>query len=405
MGFQPGVTRSLAFKKETAWGEQPSPLTGAQYLRRVNHNLSLKKNTYQSQEITQRQRLTDFRHGQRRVEGTINGEFSPGTWQAFFENILRRDATAVSALSSLTLTVAVSGAAPKFTITRSTGDFLTGGIKKGMIVRVTAGLNASSLNKNLLVIGVTATVLTVVVGNGGSLAVESGVAGCTITVPGKLTYDPASGQTDQSLYIEDWLPGVPASYGYAGCKVTGLSANLPPTGISSLSASVLGKGRDEGTTQVFSSPSTETSSGVLAAANGVIVVSGVVVGTITGINFAVNGGVSGAEVVGSNVTPALFRGRTLLTGNLSALMDSTTFTAAFSNETPIEIITFLPASSADASDAVAISMPNVKLGGADPDDGEKGVVLTMPFQAIENNVAANLATENCTMMIHDTLFA
>jgi len=404
MGIQAGVLRSLAFKKESSWGVQPSPLTGAQYLRRVTHNLSLKKNSYQSQEITQRQRLTDFRHGTRRVEGTINGEWSPGTYQVFIENVLRRTSTAVSNLTGLTLTVAVSGAAPKYTITRSAGDFLTGGVKKGMILRVTAGLAAGSLNKNLLVIGVTATILTVVVGNGGTLVPEAGVAACTITVPGKITFDPATGQTDESLYIEDWHPTVPASFAYAGCKVMSMGFNLPPTGMSGVDISIIGKDRVIGATQVFTSPTTETTTGVMAAANGVIAVAGVVVGTLTGINFSVTGNTSGIEVVGSNVTPALFRGRTIVTGQMSALLDSTTFASAFDNETPIEVIAYFPGSSADAADAAAVSLFNVKLSASDPDDGEKGVVQTLPFQAIENNVAANLATENCTMMVHDTAF-
>ena len=49
------------------------------------------------------------------------------------------------------------------------------------MVRLSVGsLNAANISKNLLVIGVTATVLTVIPLNGVAMVAESSIAGCTV---------------------------------------------------------------------------------------------------------------------------------------------------------------------------------------------------------------------------------
>jgi hypothetical protein len=41
---------------------------------------------------------------------------------------------------------------------------------------------------------------------------------------------------------------------------------------------------------------------------------------------------------------------------------------------------------------MAFSMPRVKVGGAGKDDGEKGIIQTMPFVALFNTTGATNAT-------------
>jgi hypothetical protein len=53
--------------------------SGGQVLRRVSSSLNLVKDSYQSEEIRTDRQITDFRHGLRRVEGSISGELSPRT--------------------------------------------------------------------------------------------------------------------------------------------------------------------------------------------------------------------------------------------------------------------------------------------------------------------------------------
>ena len=171
-----GVFKQLTYKTELTYGTAPAA-SGAQSLRRVTSDLNVTKDTYQSNEIRTDQQMQDMRHGVRRVAGTINGELSPGTYADFMAAALRRDFAAMAALTGLSITIAGSG---PYTLTRSAGDFLASGIKKGDIVRLTAGsFNAANLNKNLLVTAMTSTVLTVRVLNGSALVTEGPIASAT----------------------------------------------------------------------------------------------------------------------------------------------------------------------------------------------------------------------------------
>lgn len=62
MTIASGVAKQLAYKAESTWGTVPSAAS-AQALRRVTSNLSLKKATYQSNEIASNYMVSDFRHG------------------------------------------------------------------------------------------------------------------------------------------------------------------------------------------------------------------------------------------------------------------------------------------------------------------------------------------------------
>jgi len=121
-----GVFKQLAYKVESTYGTAPSQAS-AQALRRVQSTVDLVKETYQSNEIRTDLQMLDFRHGVRRVQGKITGELSPGTYKDFFSYALKRDFAAVTASTSVSLTIAASG--NYYTVTRAAGSFLTDGYK------------------------------------------------------------------------------------------------------------------------------------------------------------------------------------------------------------------------------------------------------------------------------------
>ncbi|MFM7857640.1 MAG: hypothetical protein ACKO96_38395, partial [Flammeovirgaceae bacterium] len=99
--------------------------------------------------------------------------------------------------------ITIAAAGDNYTLTRSAGSWLTAGVGPGMVVRLTAGtFNAANLNKNLLVLSATATVLTVKVVNGSTLTAEGPIASATLSVAGKTTIAPLTGHTDQSFTVE-----------------------------------------------------------------------------------------------------------------------------------------------------------------------------------------------------------
>ena len=128
-----GVAMNLAYKAESTWGTVPSA-SSAQLLRRLSTSLALKKQTYQSGEIRSDYQVADFRHGVRSVEGSISGELSPGTYEDFMAAAVRKVFASVSAITGLSLTIAASGSF--YTITRASGDFITGGLKIGDVIQI-----------------------------------------------------------------------------------------------------------------------------------------------------------------------------------------------------------------------------------------------------------------------------
>ncbi len=404
MGSASGVFKQIAIKEETTYGVLPVA-SGAQLLRRTDATFDLTKDTYESNEIRPDLQTADMRHGVRRASGKLSGELSPGSYAPYLGALLKRDFAAISAITGMSLTIAGSG--PTYTVTRGSGSWLTSGLKIGQVVRLTAGtFAAANLNKNLFIVGMTATDLTVIVLNGTALTVEGPIATATVTVPGKTTYIPTSGHTDKSFSVEEWYADIARSETFVGCKFTKASFQLPPSGMATLSLDVTGKdlGQAPGSTRYFNSPAGVSSSGVVAAVNGVLLVGGVRAATLTGLNFDVDAAFTGDPVVGSNVIPQLFAGRMKTSGQFTAYFSDGVLPAAFYDETEIGIQVALTTTNDAAADFISISLPRVKVGGADKNDGEGGVIRTFPFTALLNSSGgAGTAHEQSTISIQDSL--
>ena len=123
-----GITRTWAYKVQSALGTAASG-SGGQLLRRTSIDLAGTKDTYSTNEISSTQQSTGATHGVGSSGGTISGEMSATTYGDFQQYLLRKDWAATSAISSLSLTIAASGS--NYTVTRATGDFLTGGEPEG----------------------------------------------------------------------------------------------------------------------------------------------------------------------------------------------------------------------------------------------------------------------------------
>ena len=396
-----GVFNQLTYKVESTYGTAPSA-GSAQSLRRVTSDLNLVKDTYQSNEIRTDQQMQDMRHGVRRVQGTISGELSPGTYADFMAAALRKDFVAVSALTGLSLTVAASGS--NWTITRATGDFLTSGIKKGDVIRITAGsVNALNLNKNALILALTATVATVRVLNGSAMFAEGPIATCTITLTGKKTWAPTTGHTNKSYSIEHWFADLVQSEVYTGCQPSTIDVELPASGLATVAIGVMGQGVTAAASQYFTTPTAATSTGLLAAVNGILAIGGTPVAALTGLTLNIQSNRSGDPVVGSNVVPTLFPGRILVSGQATAYFDSVTLRDAFLNETEFELIAALAADNTAASDFISFALPRVKANGHTLNDGESGLIATIPFQALlPSTGGSGVANELSTIAIHDS---
>jgi len=396
MTIATGVAKELRYKREASWAVLPGA-SSAQVLRRVQSTLDLAKQTYQSNEIRKDRQISDFRHGVRSVAGGVNGELSPGTYADFFRAAMRQ--AFQTAVTTGTATDIVAGtAAPQFT--RTTGNFLTNGFKVGDMVSWSGWTTTGTANnsRNFLIATLVGTAMGGSFMDGTTVAAKGTGDSVVCVQRGKKTWVPSTAQLDESFTFEHWFSDVNQSERYTGCKLSEMGIALPPTGIATIGMQFMGCDRATGTAEYFTSPTGETTTGLVAAVNGLILVNGTAVGTLTGLSATVREGLSMEPVVGSNTYPAIFQGRFTAGGQLTAFFEDGTLRDAFDNESEVSIVAAMMASEAALADFNVFVFPRVKLGGAPKDDGEKGIVQTIPFQALLNTAGGTAQNSLLTTM-------
>ena len=398
MATATGINKVVSYKKETSFGTLPSPTTGGQTLRRVSSTFNLTKETYQSEEIRTDYQLVDFRHGVRSVEGSISGELSAGTYADFLASALARNWTAATPSALGSTTIATVGGT--YTITRTTGSWLTDTVRVGNVIRLT-GFATANNNANLLVIALTATAATVVALNGIKLTNETVASGGTYKVQGKTTYAPTTGHTDDSYTFEEWYSDIGQSEVTVGNKVNTVGIALPATGLTTVDLSFMGQDlAKRGTSQFFTTPTAQNSNGIFAAVNGALIVNGAPVALVTGANFNINRNMTSEAVVGSNIKPEIYEGRIIVDGDFTTLYQDGTFAGYLDAETEISLVVALTANSLPNSEFMSFTIPRLKLSTDTKDDGEKGIVSSNSFQALKGNGANGF--EATTLMIQDS---
>lgn len=402
------IFRQIKYKVESTYGTIPSPLSGSQAIRRVEFSPDLTKETYQSAELRTDQQVADFRHGARRAGGTLRGELSPKAYADFLACLLRKTWAATSALSGLSSTLAIDGAAPDYTLSGS--GFLTGNtVKAGDVIRITAGSwNAANMNVNLLVRDVvSASSLKVTCLNGKTLVPEGPIASTTISIVGKKTYVPTSGHTDISYTIESYFADLTKSEMYTGMKPVSAALALPSTGMSTIDLAFAGQNVTTYGAEQFTSPTAAPTYGVAAAVNGVLAVGGAGAvarqTVVRDLSININGNFGGSPVIGSNQVPFQFPGRVTVDGQFTAFFDSITLRDAFLNETELQLMAVLTADNGDAADFVAFSLPRIKVGSASKNDAQDGIVQTFSYTALlQGSGGSGTKYDQTTIAIQDS---
>ena len=396
MAISQGVSKRVAYKKETNWGDLPGA-TGAKEIRRVTATFNLTKETYESQEIRSDYQVASFSHGVRSVDGSINGELSPGTYSDFIASAVAKDFVAGLTIASVTADIAAAvGLGTKaFTVTRSTGSWITGGVRVGMLVQFTGATKPENNTNNVLVIGVSALVLTVQVLSDTMLVAES-AATLAVAQPGKQTWAPLTGHTDDSYTFEEWYADIAQSEVYTGNKVGSVAMQLPSTGLVTCDITFMGKNlQQDGTVAYFTTPTAANTEGVFAAVSGAVVVNGVPRALITSADFTIDRGLEAANVIGSNFAADVFTGRIRVNGNISTYFSDGQFRDYFNDETEISLVFALTNGTEKDAAAMTFAMPRVKLGSDGKQDGEMGITRDHSFVAL-------LKENDTTIYVQDT---
>lgn len=414
MPLAEGVSARVAYKAHSTGvitpGVEPDFATdpgasGGQILRRVSSTLALSKDTYQSNEIRGDRQIVDFRHGVKRVQGNISGELSPLTYADFFEAAFRGTwAAAASGDETDFTSVAADNATSKFTF--AGGNPVTEGFRVGQIMRFSNLSDADNNGKNYLILGFGGTNNREVTVYPAPDTMSADTAFSVASV-GKRLVNPSSGFVSRKYAIEIWNQDVDIARLFTECRCGGFNAQLPASGIGTVDFDFMGRNMtmyESGAAPFFTSPAAETTTGVVAAVNGLLRASGQTIAVITGLNIQMQLSPSADPVVGSNLVPEIFLGRANVSGQLTAFFENADLINDFVNENEIELLAYLTTTSAVNTPALTFYMPRVKLGGADlQTQGEGGQSITLPYQALKSTaVEASTGIASTTLQICDT---
>jgi hypothetical protein len=403
-----GIYKQLLFGKQSGLGTKASTGSG-QLLRRVTSTVDFKRANYTSKEIRPSMQRSDMRLGVASVDGTISGELSPGTYSLFQASVMRQGWQAEATSGALTdVTAAVTtGAAGTFTT--AGGNFLTLGLKIGRVIRWAGWTAPATANNahNFLITALTATVMTGIMLDGVPVTAKASGDSVTATDAGKSTWIPSSGHTRDYYTIEHNFSDITQSEQFRDCVLSQMDIKLPPTGMSTVDFAVMGISMDDTTSSYFISPAPATNAGILAAVNGAVFVQGLQVALITGMTITAKGNFTTVGgVVGSNYEPDITPGAVDVTGQVTVVFIDAVMRDYFLNETEVSIVTAFTAANKPDADFQAYSFPRAKMGGATKDDGEKSLIMTMPYTALENIFGGTgTATVESTMCIQDSLAA
>jgi hypothetical protein len=401
-----GINKITVYKAQVALGT-PAIGAGGQILRRKTSVAKTSRATYTNDEIVQHQQSTGVNLGTAASDWQFDGLLSPGTYSGLLAGLMRKVFVATAAITGLGLTIA--GAGP-YTVTRAAGDYLAGGLKIGDVIRITAGAFANPVNRdnNFVITGLTATVATVITLNGTALVAEGPIATSTITVVGKKVLAPLTGHTDTLFTVEEWYADLAKSELFPDLRIGQADIGLPASGNATIKLASQGLGvRTNGVAQALTAPASATTSPVLTAVRGILLVNGSKNQVVTGVTITVKTALTAqGPIVGSNFSPDMSRGRIEVSGSFTALFDSTTLRDLFDAETLLNMVAVMAADTTNVADFVAFNLSAIKLTDAAPDDGEKAILRTYPFTAQINAAGgAALANDQTILSIQDSLAA
>lgn len=351
MSIQSDVGEILVYKKNGTgtYGALPGA-TGGKKIRHIDHGFNLDKTQLQDREKRSDYQKGTPRHGMRSAPGSLSGQLSPGTYADFMGSAVRKDFAAVADLAALT-NVTAAATAPQFV--RAAGSFITDGLRAGMVVRCAGWTTTATGNnaKNFTILSISAD------GSGLTVAetVVAKAAGDSIvfSVPGKVTYVPASSHTNDDYCFESWLSDASLSRRSLGQRVSSFGLNCPADDYAAVDIGFVGQDVQKEATAYFSSPADETTTPLLSTVTGAVYVSGTAQTVLTSFQITINGNHAAGKVAFSNVTPDVFAGDVMVSGSASVYLENATLYDAYDDETDISIIFRLDSSEAVNCDFVA----------------------------------------------------
>lgn len=416
MSIGEGVQARLAYKKyasgvitQNALAVSATDLgnTGGQVLRRDSNGstLELKADFYPSQEVREDQQIVDARKGSQYVDGSIKGEWSPGTYADLIEASFRGTwAAAITASEADFTSAALDGTAG--TITFAAGDPVAKGYRVGMQIQFTNLATAGNNGVSFTILGFSGTsnrVLSVLpkpVTESADTAFNVTSVGKSLILPGRQTDN-----VNRKFAFEHFHPDLGAGFYklFTECRMGGFKLNLPATGNCTIESMVRGRWMETGSSGAFfTAPADETGTGIFNAVNGLLRVGGSIVGVVTGLQINMDRQLESTAVAFQQFHPEIHVKKANVSGQITAQLADGVFFDDFKNESEIDLLGQLVTSSAVNADSNSVYLPRIKLSAvSNPLSGEAAQLITANYTALRY-VGNSPGIPSTTIQICDT---
>jgi hypothetical protein len=367
---QSAANVTVAFKAQSGIGTPASGAGGTGLRVKPSQSLKLNKQYINSEEVRRDGMTTRGRQGSRSSGAAYAGEFSVGSFDALIEAVFRGTMTVSTDITQATMT---SITTTTNTIVAAGGSWLTQGVRRGDMVKLTGHSTAANNGKWFRVVGVTASTITLPT---AALTTDA-VADTTFTLTVAKNVIQGATPVERYFTVDEYEADIDASLIGTDMKVTKFDFNAQPN--RNIEVTVTFMGLDAQSATGASAPSlttpTYTTTLPLVMVDGTIRINGVDYTVLTGFQFSLD--------LGGQVPPVLsqtgvdvFLSNAKLTGTFSAIRQDLTFWTAFSAETQMEFFVHCAENESDPKDFCSFYIGNAALS-----DNTTGIAQDGPMIA------------------------
>lgn len=374
MPMQTGRNILIAYKVEGTYNVAPAAAGAKRFRPNASSGLRLSRAMIQPNEIRSDGQTSMARLGSKSVGGGYSADLSVGSFDELIEAALRGTWTAAQVITQATMTSITTTTS---TIVAAGGSWITQGVRVGDVVRLSSHSTAANNDRNLRVIGVTATVITVA----ETLTVDAVAdASFSLTIARKLIQPTTP--VSRSFTFEEYQQDLDLTEQVTGARISSLKISGEPDGMCIIEFGIVAAdqtGLASGSSPFFSSP-TLTTTIALTLADAKIRFAGADVVTLTSFDVMLD--LSGATlpVIGSLTTPDVFLNPASISGSVSGVRSDLTNLTRFTGETELELHVMMVEPESEPKDFVSLFLPRIKLTGVDKAFGGDGAMIeTLPF--------------------------
>jgi hypothetical protein len=362
MSYSENWNGYVAIKEQSGKGVQASGADALLLLTSGGQGGQLTKQAIQSQIVRYDAQQLRGRHGSRRTAGTYASEIAIGRADPVIEALMRSGwSTADLTITQVAMTSVTTGAN---TIVAAGGSWITQGLRVGDVIRATGLPDAANNGKNLRIVGLTASTITVA----ETLVVNAG-ADTTFSIirPGRVIINGAAGALARKYFtIEEHEYDLDASEVYTDCRWSRMMLRLNADGLLECEYGWTGTGAldvvDAADAPHFTDPTGPTNVS-LAASEAVLRFGSGDELDLTAFDFTMDlQPAAPATVNPTGLAPDVFLGTVQVSMNLTLLRKDMQALADLSDETVLSLHLLASENETAPADFFSLMVPNFTLG-------------------------------------------